>query len=662
MKELHIDIETYSSVDIKSCGAYRYLESVDFEILMIAYAFGNDPVQIVDLAQGEKIPIEFLEGLKDPTVKKFAHNATFERQAFLNFGIMTPINVWHCSAVHAAYCGLPLSLDMVSKALHFGEDKAKLATGKALIRYFSIPCKPTKANGGRTRNFPWHDLEKWEQYKQYCMQDVEAERGIEYRLKDYPVPDMERQLYILDQKINDRGIIIDSKMAKNAFKINEDYSAIIKEEMKALTGVDNPNSLPQLKKWIGEAIGKEVESLAKEDVSNLLAEEDNEEVREVLHRRQMLSKSSIKKYTAMLNCICSDNRGHGFFQFYGANRTGRWAGRLVQLQNLTKNYLPDLTLARDTVKTGDYKQVELLYGNVPDTLSQLIRTTFVAPEGKTFAVADFSAIEARVTAWLAEEDWRIKVFNTHGKIYEASASSMFGVPMDQIAKGSPLRQRGKVAELALGYQGSVGALTVMDTNNDIPEEEKQGIIDRWRAASPNIVQLWKDLEACAKRAIKLGGDTVVKSKHRGLEFCSNGRVLTIKLPSGRKLFYCNPQIMPKTVRKPNGETWEAESIIYMGMDQVKRQWTRLDTYGGKLTENIVQAISRDLLAESMLRLDKFGFDIVMHVHDEVVCEIPTDDQDDDLSIMCQIMSEPVKWAKGLPLAADGYLTEYYKKD
>lgn len=660
MKELHIDIETYSSIDIRSCGAYRYLESIDFEILMIAYAFGNDPVQIIDLAQGEEIPIEFLEALKDPNVKKYAHNATFERQAFINFGIVTPINVWYCSAVHAAYCGLPLSLDMVSKALNFAEDKAKLATGKALIRYFSIPCKPTKANGGRTRNYPWHDLEKWEQYKEYCMQDVEAEREIEYRLRDYPIPDMERQLYILDQKINDGGILIDSCMAKSAFKINEEYSDILKDEMKALTGVDNPNSLPQLKKWIGEAVGKEINSLAKEDVSNLLAEEDNEEVRAVLHLRQMLSKSSIKKYTAMLDCVCSDGRGHGFFQFYGANRTGRWAGRLVQLQNLTKNYLPDLTLARDTVKTGDYKQVEILYGDVTDTLSQLIRTTFVAPEGKTFAVADFSAIEARVTAWLAEETWRIEVFKGHGKIYEASASNMFGVPIDKV--DSALRQRGKVAELALGYQGSVGALTVMDIKGDIPDEEKQGIVDRWRAASPKIVQLWKDLEACTKRAIKLGGDTVVKSKHRGLEFCSNGRVLTIKLPSGRKLFYCNPQIKPKTVRKPNGETWEAESIVYMGMDQVKKQWTRIDTYGGKLTENIVQAIARDLLADSMLRLDKNNFPIVMHVHDEVVCEIHKGVAEFKLESMCDLMGEPVAWAEGLPLAADGYLTDYYKKD
>ncbi len=661
MKELHIDIETYSSIDIKSCGAYRYLQSVDFEILMIAYAFGNGPVQIIDVAQGETIPIEFLEALKDPSIKKHAHNAVFERQAFINFGIMTPINVWHCSAVHAAYCGLPLSLDMVSKALHFGEDKAKLATGKALIRYFSMPCKPTKKNGGRVRNLPQHDLEKWEEYKEYCMQDVEAEREIEYRLKDYPIPEMERQLYILDQQINDRGILIDPEMAKSAYRIDQEYTLVLRDKVKHLTGVDNPNSLPQLKQWIGEAIGKEVKSLAKEDVSNLLAEEENEVVREVLHLRQMLSKSSIKKYTAMLNCICEDQRGHGFFQFYGANRTGRWAGRLVQLQNLTKNYLPDLTLARDMVKMGDYKNVELMYGDVSDTLSQLIRTTFVAPEGKTFAVADFSAIEARVIAWLAEEKWRLDVFKTHGKIYEASASSMFSIPIDQITKGSHLRQKGKVAELALGYQGSVGALTQMGGKDmGLTDDEMKDIVSRWRKASPNIVQLWKDLEGCAKQAIR--NRKAVKSKHRGIIFDSNGKIFTIQLPSGRKLYYCNPQLRSKTVKRDNGETWQAESIIYMGMDQVKKQWTRLDTYGGKLTENIVQAIARDLLAHSMLELDKKGFEIVMHVHDEVACEIHKSVADFKLETMCDIMSQPVKWAKGLPLAADGYLTPYYKKD
>lgn len=666
MEELHIDIETYSSIDIKSCGAYRYLESVDFEILMIAYAFNSDPVQIVDLAQGGKIPVEFLEALENPKVKKHAHNATFERQAFKNFGIGVPINQWHCSAIKAAYCGLPLSLADVSKALQFGEDKAKLATGKALIRYFSIPCKPTKANGGRVRNLPHHDPIKWEQYKDYCIQDVEAEREaereIENRLENYPIPEMERQLYILDQEINDRGILIDTEMAKNAFQINEDYSTILSDKVKEITGVDNPNSLQQLKGWIGEAIGKEIKSLAKENVSALIDEEENEAVREVLRLRQKLSKSSIKKYKAMLNSVCQDGRGHGFFQFYGANRTGRWAGRLVQLQNLTKNFLPDLTNARQMVKTGNYKNVELVYGDVSDTLSQLIRTTFVAPEGKTFAVADFSAIEARVIAWLAEERWRLKVFETHGKIYEASASSMFSLPIEEITKGSHLRQKGKVAELALGYQGSVGALLKMGGDKmGLSEDEMKDIVDRWRKASPNIVQLWKDLEGCAKRAVRIQKPVI--SKHKDLVFDCNGEILTIKLPSGRKLFYNSPKLEKKVVTRNNGESWEAEGLTYMGMDQVKRQWLRVDTYGGKLVENIVQAIARDLLAHSMLELDKEGFKIVMHVHDESVCEIANGvGAGQQLETMCEIMGEPVKWAKGLPLAADGYLTEYYKKD
>lgn len=659
-KELHVDIETYSSIDIKSCGAYRYLQSVDFEILLVAYAFDNEEVQIVDLAQGEELPIEFTTALTDPTIRKYAHNAAFEREAFKNFGIKVPIEQWTCTAVHAAYCGLPLSLDMVSKALNFGEDKAKQAAGKALIRYFCIPCKPTKTNGYRYRNLPEHDPEKWEAFKDYCVQDVVAERSIEERLEDYPLPDFEKKMYVLDQEINDRGIMIDADMARKAYQINEDYSKILTDKVKKLTGVENPNSIAQLKEWISNATGSEVKSLAKQQVSDLLESDAIEPVKEVLRLRQKLSKSSIKKYTAMLNCICNDSRGHGFFQFYGANRTGRWAGRLVQLQNLTKNYLPDLTLARETVKEGDYKKVELLYGDVSDTLSQLIRTTFVAPAGKTFAVADFSAIEARVIAWLANETWRLDVFKSHGKIYEASASSMFKVPIEEVTKGSELRQKAKIAELALGYQGSIGALTTMGGEQmGLSKDEMEDIVYRWRQASPRIVQFWKDLEGCAKLAVRTMRP--VTSKHRGLVFDSNGKVMTIKLPSGRKLFYCNPMLKKKTVRKDNGETWEAESLVYAGMDQVKRQWSRVDTYGGKLAENITQAVARDLLAEAMQALKGQGFDIVMHVHDEIVCEIPKNCPQ-YLDGMVEFMSKPIRWAKGLPLAADGYLTDYYKKD
>jgi len=661
MKELHIDIETYSSIDLRSCGAYRYLQSIDFEILLIAYAFDNESVQIVDLAQGDSWPIELIEGLYSHKVQIHAHNANFERQALKNSGTNIPANSWYCSAVKAAYCGLPLGLAEVSKVLGFSEDKAKLATGKSLIRYFSMPCKPTKANGQRYRNFPHHDLEKWEEYKEYCIQDVKAEREIGRRLSNHTIPDMERKLYILDQEINDRGILIDTEMARNAFKINEEYSTILSKKVKELTGVSNPNSVAQLKQWIGSAIGKEIKSLAKEDVSVLLDEEKNETVREVLRLRQMLSKSSIKKYASMLNCVCNDGRGHGFFQFYGANRTGRWAGRLVQVQNLTKNYLPDLTLARDVVKTGDFRNVDLLYGNVSDTLSQLIRTTFIAGEGKTFAVADFSAIEARVIAWIAGEDWRLKVFKTHGKIYEASASSMFGIPIEEITKGSHLRQKGKVAELALGYAGSVGALTQMGGEEmGLSTDEMQEIVDKWRNASPKIVQLWKDLEGCAKQAVRVSGP--VTSKHKSLTFSCFERTLVIGLPSGRKLYYQEPKLERKRVNRPNGESFEVENLTYMGMDQTTKQWVRLDTYGGKLVENIVQAVARDLLAYSMLQLSKRNYKIVMHVHDEIVCEVNAFSSSSNLKCMVSIMSEEVPWAKGLPLAADGYLTPYYKKD
>jgi DNA polymerase len=554
-----------------------------------------------------------------------------------------------------------LSLSEVSKAHSFGEDKAKSKTGTALINYFCKPCKPTKANGGRTRNHPEHDLEKWEAFKAYCVQDVEAEREICKKIEAYELPAMERDLYILDQKINDLGLEIDINLAESARDVDEDHAQVLKNKVKELTGVDNPNSVAQLKDWISKATGEKIESLAKDKISNLLDDVENEEVREVLRLRQKLSKSSIKKYTSMINCVCEDGRGRGFFQFYGANRTGRWAGRLVQLQNLPRNYLPDLTTARRAVKTRDYKDIELLYGDLSDTLSQLIRTAFVAPKSKVFAVADFSAIEARVIAWLAQEDWRLEVFKTHGKIYEASASSMFGVPIEEIGKGSPLRQKGKVAELALGYQGAVGALTQMGgADMGLSDKEMQEIVDRWRKASPAICQLWKDLEGCAKRSVRTR--KTVKSKHRGLEFISDKDYLRIKLPSGRELFYREPVLKKKLISKGNGEGFEVESIQYMGMDQTKKTWTRLDTYGGKLTENIVQAIARDLLGFSMLALDKLGFKIVMHVHDEVICEVADFYPKDKLSKMCKAMSAAPEWAEDLPLAADGYLTKYYKKD
>lgn len=658
MQKLHIDIETYSSVDLRTSGVYKYVESIDFEIMLCAYAFGSDPIKIVDLAQGEQLPAEFLDAMVDANVLKYAHSAAFERLCFKAFGLDVPINQWFCTAIHSGYCGLPLSLGDISKALSFDESKAKSSSGKALIRFFCIPCKPTKANGGRSRNLPEDAPDKWSDFRDYCVQDVQAERSIEDRLEPFPIPRSERELYFLDQKINDDGVLIDAELAAKAYAVDQDNAAVVYEKIKKLTGVDNPNSVAQLKEWLSNATNENITSLAKENVADLLAGDVGANVREVLRLRQMGSKSSIKKYTSMLNCICKDGRGHGFFQFYGASRTGRWAGRLVQLQNLTKNYLPDLTTAREVVKTGDYKNVEVLYGDVSDTLSQLIRTAFVAPEGKTFAVADFSAIEARVIAWVAGEGWRLSVFHTHGKIYEASAASMFGVPIESIGKGSPLRQKGKVAELALGYQGSTGALKVMGAEKmGLNDKEMKDIVGRWRKASPNIVNLWKDLEGSAKQAIQKRKK--IRTARKGISFYSNGKILTVKLPSGRKLFYCNPKIKMKTIRRGPGDSWDTEAITYKGMDQIKRQWVETDTYGGKITENIVQAIARDLLAEAMVRLDTAGYKIVMHVHDEVVVEIP---KGGDLEKVCRIMSIAPAWAEGLPLAADGYLTDYYKKD
>ena len=650
--KLHVDIETFSSVDIMSSGAYKYVESIDFEILMVAYAFDDEPVQIVDLAQGEVLPKRFLDALVNPDVEKHAHNANFERQSFKAFGYDVPVEQWHCSAIKAAYCGLPLSLEQVSKAMKL-EEKGKSATGKALIRYFSCPIKPTKANGMRERNSPKHNLEKWNEFKEYCKQDVEAEREIDNRLLSYSIPEFERKNYILDQKINDKGILIDLEMAKYAFEIDNKFSEELSNEVRRLTGIENPNSAAQLKEWLSNAMNKEIKSLAKDDIPTLIQEAGPGIVSDVLELRKKLSKSSTKKYVAMLNCACEDDRAHGLFQFYGANRTGRWAGRLVQLQNLPQNHLNDLEDARKVIASGDYDLATMLYDNVSSLLSQLIRTTFIAQPGHTFAVADFSAIEARVIAWLANEQWRIEVFKTHGKIYEASASMMFGVPIESIKKGSELRDKGKIAELALGYQGALGALRKMGGERmGLSDTEMEAIVKKWRKANRAIVALWKDVENCAIHAVKTKKKVV--SKYRQLVFECNHEVLTIQLPSGRKLFYQSPSFMTNRFGQ--------ECIKYKGMDQVTKQWIYVDTYGGKLVENIVQAIARDLLAYSMLKLDKNGFDIVMHVHDEIVCEIPDIGADKKLEQMCDLMGQEVPWAIGLPNRADGYITPFYKKD
>lgn len=655
-KKLHIDIETFSSVDISTCGSYKYFESMDFEILMVYYAFDNDPVRGVDLASGEELPYWFAAALRDESVEKHAHNANFERNAFITYGIDTPIDQWYCSAVKAGYCGLPLSLDGSSKALNLG-DKGKSADGKALIKYFSCPVKPTKVNGLRERNFPEHDPEKWERFKNYCKQDVEAEREISLRLSAYKITETERLNYILDQQINDRGVLVDTRLAQNAVLFNDTNIATLTARAKEITGLSNPNSPSQIKDWLTKKLGKHVNSLTKDSVPKLIAlaaKQGKPEVTELLQIRQKTAKTSIKKYEAMLAAACQDNRVRGIHQFYGANRTGRWAGRLVQPQNMPKNFIDYLEEARAVLASGDYELATLLYEEISNILSQLTRTALIAKEGHTFAVADFSAIEARVIAWLSGEAWRLRVFETHGKIYEASASKMFNVPIEMVTKDSDYRAKGKVAELALGYQGAVGALKTMGGEAmGLSEVEMDNIVKKWRKANPAIVGLWGDLESCAMRAIQTKKEVV--SIHRGLKFNCDEMALTIELPSGRKLFYQNPSF--------SENKWGAKSIRYKGMDQTTKQWGYVDTYGGKITENVVQAIARDLLAEAMRKINDYGFDIVMHVHDEVVCEILDGVYvDNNLKELCHIMGVSADWAKELPLTADGYTTTFYKKD
>lgn len=649
MKTLAIDIETYSSEDLTKTGVYKYAEAADFEILLFAYAYDDEPVQIVDLANGEKLPDHVIIELADRNVLKTAFNANFEITCIRQFlGIHLPADQWECTMVKSAMLGLPMSLDGVAKALNL--EQQKMSAGRALMRYFSMPCKPTKSNGMRTRNLPHHDPDKWALFKEYCKQDVETERAIRNKEKWFTIPQKERELWQLDQQIISDGVLIDRQMVENAIRMDDDHKNILTGEATELTGLGNPNSAAQLKGWLTEQTGEEVASLNKTVIPELLKNSGSDEVTRVLELRQEMSKTSTKKYQAMLDAVCSDGRVRGLLQFYGASRTGRWSGRLVQLQNLPQNHLPDLDLARETVIEGDRELVEMLYGNVPDTLSQLIRTAIVAPAGQHFIVADFSAIEARVTAWLAGEKWRLDVFASHGKIYEASASQMFKVPIDSIDKGSPLRQKGKIAELALGYQGGVGALKTMGGERmGLTEPEMQEIVDNWRAANQNIVRLWYDIQDAAMTAIGNIGHTV---EVRGCQFKWNKGLLWITLPSGRSLCYATPGI--------GKNRFGGDSITYWGINQTTRKWEKQETYGGKLVENIVQAIARDCLAESMLRLAEEDYKIVMHVHDEVVIEEPKGGKTMDEA--CRIMGEPISWAPGLLLRADGYETEYYKKD
>ncbi|NCC78841.1 MAG: hypothetical protein EOM07_04475 [Clostridia bacterium] len=651
MKILSIDIETFSDIDLGKCGVYRYTDSPNFDILLFAYSIDEGPVQLIDLASGEEIPEEIVEAILSEDIIKTAFNANFERVALMRYfsrkldkEVYLNPSSWRCSEVQAAMLGLPLHLEGVAKVLRLGVQK--MSEGKPLIRYFCIPCKPTAANGGRTRNLPTDAPDKWELFKQYNIRDVEVELEIRKKIKDYPIPESEQALYELDQRINDRGFRADMNFVMQAISCDKQCTVSATERAYELTGLENPNSVAQLKDWLADR-GVEVESLSKKNVKELVSETEGE-VEEALKLRLLMAKTSVRKYEAIERAVCSDGRVHGLFQFYGANRTGRFAGRLVQVQNLPQNHLVDLKLARDLVKEGRFEDLQMLFGNTPGVLSELIRTAFIPKEGYRFIVADFSAIEARVLSWLAGEKWRIEVFQSHGKIYEASASQMFHVPLDEITKGSPLRQKGKISELACGYGGGVGALKSMGAlEMGVEENELQGLIDNWRRANPHIVNFWWEVDKMAIKAVKERTPT----RTHGIIFTYKSGMLFVTLPSGRDLVYVKPKLMLNKFGR--------EGLTYEGIGTTKK-WERIETYGPKIVENIVQAASRDLLAEAMLRLDKAGFAIVAHVHDEVICEVPMGES--GVEEVCSIMSESPKWSEGLPLDADGYECDFYQKD
>lgn len=644
-KQLAIDIETYSDVDLINCGVYKYTDSDNFEILLFAYSVDDGETKIVDLACGEKLPDEIMEMLLDDSVIKTAFNANFERTCISkHLGINLKPEAWRCTAVQAAMLALPLSLERVGAVL--GLDKQKMSEGKDLIRYFCSPCKPTKSNGGRTRNMPEDAPEKWELFKTYCIRDVDVEKQIRKKLWKYPIPEKEQQLYCLDQRINDRGIMVDRNLVNHAIACDLLYKDTATKRAYELSELENPNSVSQLKGWLTEK-GIEVDSLAKATVEELVDKTEGD-VQEMLKLRLAMSKTSVKKYEAIDRSVCRENRVHGLLQFFGANRTGRWAGRLVQIHNLPQNHISDLELARGLVADGRYDDVEMLYESTPNVLSELIRTAFVAKPGSRFIISDFSAIEARVLAWLAGESWRLEVFKTHGKIYEASASAMFHVPIEEITKTSPLRQKGKISELALGYGGSVGAMTAMGAlKMGLSEEELPSLVTTWRNANPHITQFWWAVDEAAVKAVR----DKKPSRVGRVAFEYTSGILFVTLPSGRKLSYVKP--------KMGVNKFGREGITYEGIGESKK-WMRLETYGPKLVENIVQAASRDILAEAMLRLENAGFDIVCHVHDEVVLEVP--DGTSSIEEINEIMAVGPDWADGLPLKAAGFESPFYKKD
>ena len=656
MHHLSIDIETRSSVDIGKAGAYNYAQSPEFEILLFAYQLDDYSVEVIDLKNGEEIPIEIAEMLDNPDVIKHAYNAAFEWYCLNRAGYETPIDQWRCTMAHGLYCGYTAGLDATGKAIGLPQDKQKLTTGRALIRYFCVPCKPTKTNGGRIWNQPWHDTDKWNLFKEYCCQDVVTEHEILKRLDLFPMPEEEERLWQMDVLMNAYGVRVDTELIEGALYIDQISAQRLTDEAVRLTGLSNPNSTAQLVKWLQDN-GTETDNLRKETVSELLDGINPEKVQRMLEIRQQLGKTSIKKYVAMDTACGEGDRVRGLTQYYGANRTGRWAGRLVQMQNLPRNYLKTLDYARNLVRAKNYDGVKILYGNVPDTLSQLIRTAFIPSSGHKFVVADFSAIEARVIAWLAGEQWVNEVFATHGKIYEATASQMFGVPVERIAKGNPeysLRQKGKVATLALGYQGGTSALIAMGAlQMGLTEEELPDIVQRWRQANPRIKGLWYAIENAALAVM----ETAQPQGINGLIFALEGDLvygqsfLTVRLPSGRKLFY------PKPFLKEN--RFEKMAVHYYTVGQQTRKWEVTSTYGGKMVENIVQAIARDCLAVTLERIAAKGLQVVFHVHDEVIIDAPMETTVEEI---CGLMAEPILWAPGLVLKGAGFESMYYMKD
>lgn len=644
MNSISIDIETFSSANLQKSGVYRYAESDDFEILLFGYSVDGGEVQVVDLASGEEIPDEIINALMDDSVTKWAFNAMFERvclSKWLNLTEYLNPASWKCSMIWSAYMGLPLSLEGVGAVL--GLEKQKLTEGKDLIKYFCTPCSPTKSNGGRVRNLPEHDMDKWERFKVYNIRDVESEMSIQQKLSKFQVPENIWEEYHLDQVINDRGIAIDMTFVKQAVEMDEHSREKLMATMQDITNLENPNSVQQMKDWLADN-GLETDTLGKKAVAEMLKTAP-EPLGTVLELRQQLAKSSVKKYTAMENAVCSDGRARGMFQFYGANRTGRFSGRLIQLQNLPQNHMPDLEQARALVRSGNFDALTLLYDSIPEVLSELIRTAFISREGMKFIVADFSAIEARVIAWLASEKWRIDVFQNGGDIYCASASQMFNVPVEKHGVNGHLRQKGKIAELALGYGGSVGALKSMGAlEMGIEEEELQPLVTAWRQSNPNITKLWWDVDRVVKTCVKQKTPT----ETHGIKFIYQSGMLFIVLPSGRRLAYVKPRM---------GENmFGGESVTYEGVGGTKK-WERIDSYGPKFVENIVQAISRDILCHAMQTLKNCS--IVAHVHDEIIIEA---DMGMSLSAICEQMARTPTWANGLLLSADGYECQFYQKD